>query len=240
MRENPEADQVAAFDIIRPQADEAFLSQIRSACLAYHALPRSGETATLDILYVDKNNTPDSWELNSKVLRKIAADETGKSVIQTVLLVPKQMPFDKAIYRQANPISPQFIYECFFRVFSRKNHCLSNDNKPKAVEVLFKYMKLFDGVDFSTPCPLFDHQLLIDFVNYDEQRVSVPTLQAIAEAYNRAPDNFRSLDDESIARVLEQIEREIASNEQSRREEMERFNLEIMAMSGQKDDEDFH
>lgn len=157
-----------------------------------------------------------------------------------MLLVPRQVPFDKGLYHKANPISPQFIYECFFRVFSRKNHCLSNDNKPKAVEVLFKYMKLFDGVDFSVPCPLFDHQLLIDFVNYEEQRVSQTTLEAIADAYNRTPENFRSLDDESIARVLEQIEREITINEQSRKEEMERFNLEIMAMSGQNDDEDFH
>ena len=81
MRENPEADQVAAFDIIRPQADEAFLSQIRQACLAYQGLPRSAETATLDILYVDKNNTPDSWELNSKILRKISQEEAGRSLI---------------------------------------------------------------------------------------------------------------------------------------------------------------
>ena len=64
-------------------------------------------------------------------------------------------------------------------------------------------MKLFDGIDFSCPPPYFDHSLLIDFVNYEEQKVSDKTLKAIAEAYNKTPDNFRSLDDTSIASVLE-------------------------------------
>jgi hypothetical protein len=36
---------------------------------------------SLEILYVDKNNTPDSWELNSKILKQIAEEENGKSLI---------------------------------------------------------------------------------------------------------------------------------------------------------------
>ena len=32
----------------------------------------TNDTTTIDILYVDKNNTPDIWDLNSKILKKIA------------------------------------------------------------------------------------------------------------------------------------------------------------------------
>ena len=42
------------------------------------------------------------------------------------------------------------IYECIKRIFSRKSHdCLSSENKPKVVEVLLKFARLYDGVDFS-------------------------------------------------------------------------------------------
>jgi hypothetical protein len=64
---------------------------------------------------------------------------------------------------------PEFTYECLFRIFNRKSHCLSNDNKPKAIEVVLKYQKLFDGLTFTDPTqPLryFDYVLGVDFVNY--------------------------------------------------------------------------
>jgi hypothetical protein len=48
-----------------------------------------------------------------------------------------------------NPICPQMIYECIKRIFGRKSHdCLSSENKPKVVEVILKFAKLYDGVDF--------------------------------------------------------------------------------------------
>jgi hypothetical protein len=66
-----------------------------------------------------------------------------------VLLVPEQHPFDKALYHTVNPISPQFQYECIKRIFGRKEHdCLSSANKPKVVEVILKFAKLYDGVNF--------------------------------------------------------------------------------------------
>lgn len=41
----------------------------------------TNDTTTIDILYVDKNNTPDIWDLNSKILKKIASEESGLSII---------------------------------------------------------------------------------------------------------------------------------------------------------------
>jgi hypothetical protein len=36
------------------------------------------------------------------------------------------------------------------RIFKRKSHdCLSGDNKPKVVEVILKFAKLYDGIDFN-------------------------------------------------------------------------------------------
>lgn len=189
MRDFPDADPVGAFDVVRPLADKRFEEMIRGSCVGYRSRSllegerrsRFGSEDVLkqksmvppeqdiDILYVDKNNTPDKWENISKLMSTIQSEEEDRSIVQSVLLIPKQAPFDETLYKTKNQVSPQFVYECFFRVFSRKNHCLSNENKPKAVEVLFKYMKLFDGIDFSAPQPLFNHTLQIDFVNYEEQ-----------------------------------------------------------------------
>jgi hypothetical protein len=155
------------------------MQQIKDACTRYRspdlqikkALASSTASPNLDILYVDKNNTPDIWLANSQMMKTIVDEDNGRSIIKTVLLLPNQASFDKTMYTTPNPMSPQFIYECFFRIFSRKNHCLANDNKPKAVEVVFKYMKLFDNVDFDDDESLskyFDFSLSIDFVNYLE------------------------------------------------------------------------
>lgn len=41
------------------------------------------------------------------------------------------------------------MYECIKRIFSRPNHeCLSSENKPKVAEVILKFAKLYDGIDF--------------------------------------------------------------------------------------------
>ena len=40
------------------------------------------------------------------------------------------------------------IYECIKRIFGRKNHdCLSAANKPKVVEVILKFARLYDEHD---------------------------------------------------------------------------------------------
>jgi hypothetical protein len=104
VQENPDADQVAAFDIIRPLADARFESQIRDACKSYKSTLTisarkrfaSEETLTvsldhlsIDIIYVDKNNTPDKWEVLTKLMRSIQEEDREESVIQTILLIPK-------------------------------------------------------------------------------------------------------------------------------------------------------
>ena len=67
-----------------------------------------------------------------------------------MLIIPKQVPFDKTLYKHVNPLGPHFMYECIRRIFSRESHdCLSGDNKPKVVEVILKFVKLYDGIDFS-------------------------------------------------------------------------------------------
>ena len=142
------------------------------------------------------------------------------------------MPFKNEIYATPNPLCPQFIYECLFRIFSRKNHCLSNENKPKAVEVVFKYMKLFDNLDFNDMPSLVprysDYILSCDFVNYEEQHdISQETISVIIDSYNKTPPNFKSLPDEYILTALHQIESEINIKEEARLSEMEKFNMEI-------------
>lgn len=62
------------------------------------------------------------------------------------------------------------IYECIKRIFGRKSHdCLSSDNKPKVVEVILKFAKLYDGVDFRNEQQLrklFDVIVRIDFLQF--------------------------------------------------------------------------
>lgn len=54
--------------------------------------------------------------------------------------------FDPALYHTFNPICPHMMYECIKRIFGRKSHdCLSAENKPKVVEVILKFAKLYDG-----------------------------------------------------------------------------------------------
>ena len=73
-------------------------------------------------------------------------------------------------------------------------------------------MKLFDNIEFtSPPTALFDHSLIIDFVNYTElDSLSSSTILGIAEAYNNTPPNFQSLNDADILKVLKIIETEIS------------------------------
>ena len=50
------------------------------------------------------------------------------------------------------------IFECIKRIFGRKDHtCLSSENKPKVVEVILKFAKLYDGVDLSKDDILRSH-----------------------------------------------------------------------------------
>ena len=116
----------------------------------------------------------------------------------------------KRLYKgRYNPISPQFIYECLFRVFSRKNHCLANDNKPLAVVVVFRYAKMFDDINFEDQeyfKKYFDTTLSVEFVNYKDQNISEATLETIINAFNLTPPGMTPLEDSEVDRVLYQIE----------------------------------
>jgi hypothetical protein len=65
------------------------------------------------------------------------------------------------------------VYECCKRIFHRRSHgCLSGDNKPKAVEVVLKFAKLHDGVDFEDEDQMhsyFDDILVLDFMKYSSR-----------------------------------------------------------------------
>lgn len=144
------------------------------------------------IIYLDRNNTPDIWaDIHNTILKS----KISKSEYKTVLLVPEQHPFDKSVYHTLNPISPQFQYECIKRIFGRKEHdCLSSANKPKVVEVILKFAKLYDGVSFDDHEQLrkhFDHFLTLDFMRYSERPAYQPkTIEAIVKGYNMTPPNF--------------------------------------------------
>ena len=81
------------------------------------------------------------------------------------------------------------IYECIKRIFGRKSHdCLSSENKPKVVEVILKFAKLYDGIDLQNDDKLkehFDQVVRFDFLNFkDRPNLEEKTIQALVEGYN--------------------------------------------------------
>lgn len=116
-------------------------------------------------------------------------------------------------YRIKNPITPPFIYHCIKRIFGRSSHsCLSNDNKPKVIEVLLKFTKLYDNVDLEDRQALrshFDKVIHLDFMKFGEDEfggLSKDTFMTIVEGINQTPENFRAPSDEVINKVLKAIE----------------------------------
>ena len=95
------------------------------------------------------------------------------------------------------------MYECIKRIFSRKSHdCLSSENKPKVVEVILKFAKLYDGIDFNNEKQLqgyFDHVIRLEFMKFNERKpITQNTLSVFAEAYNATPPNFQPPSDDVI------------------------------------------
>lgn len=147
------------------------------------------------IIYLDRNNTPDVWGDITRTIKENTPVHC-KNEFRTVVLLPKQEPFDKTLYRAKNPICPHLIFECCKRIFNRKAHgCLSGENKPKVVEVVLKFAKLHDGFDFSDLEQIssyFDDIVELDFMKYSQrpQPLLDETLKGIIEAYNQTPENF--------------------------------------------------
>ena len=149
------------------------------------------------IIYLDRNNTPDVWNDIVKTIHRSSytAPNTPRDY-RTVVLLPKQESFDKTRLIAKNSICPHLIYECCKRIFNRRAHgCLSGDNKPKVVEVVLKFAKLHDGVDFEDKEQMhsfFDDVLVLDFMKYHTrpEPLSFETLEGMIEAYNATPENF--------------------------------------------------
>ena len=60
------------------------------------------------------------------------------------------------------------IAECIWRIFKRKSHnCLSGENKQKVVEVVLKFVHLYDGVNLKERAKqIFDDFLELDFLGF--------------------------------------------------------------------------
>ena len=99
------------------------------------------------------------------------------------------------------------------RIFNRKSHsCLSSDNKPKVVEVLLKFSRLYDNINFThlkQNNPYFDYTQEIDFMSYHGQNggITDETYNTIVSAVNRTPINFVPPSDDVIMEVVEAVDR---------------------------------
>lgn len=163
-------------------------------------------------IYLDRNNTPDVWGDIQKTIISAHKNRTVKD-FRTILIVPKQhRDFEPKLYKTLNPICPQMIYECSKRIFNRKQHnCLSGANKPKVVDVILKFTKLYDGVDLNDDVFLhkyFDQVVRLDFLHLDQRpNLLDSTVQTMIECYNETPENFQNPSDETIAKCVKAIDR---------------------------------
>lgn len=81
------------------------------------------------------------------------------------------------------------IFECIKRIFGRPKHdCLSAENKPKVVEVILKFTKLYDGADFNSDQILrqyFDDFVRLDFLQFGmRSKLEEDVVAAIIDCYN--------------------------------------------------------
>eukprot|EP00347_Sterkiella_histriomuscorum_P005519 403356308 len=150
---HPETPFHQIIDIVRGQADKKYLQTIQG--ISNQQTNKHGQ----QLIYLDRNNTPDIWRDITSSIKHEKGDEVSNnsqdlklnSKDQTVLLMPNQPDMSNFTkqYNNPNPITPLLLYQCIKRIFSRANHsCLSSQDKPKVIEVLLKFMKLYDNVCF--------------------------------------------------------------------------------------------
>lgn len=169
---------------------------------------------------MDRNNTPDIWSDIQKTIKDSSypGTKTQPKDCYTVVLLPKMETFDWNRYAHKNPICPHLTFECIRRIFGRKDHsCLSAANKPKAVEVVLKFVKLHDGFNFSDREQVksyFDHYIDMDFMKYADrdEPLMQETIDTIVDAYNMTPDNFENPPDATIDRVVTAVVRQMKND----------------------------
>lgn len=77
-----------AIDIIRGKADQDYLDEVTNMCLNNNE--NQGESAiTKQIIYLDRNNTPDVWKDISATIKKAYSGSSEKQ-FKSVLVVPEQ------------------------------------------------------------------------------------------------------------------------------------------------------
>lgn len=79
------------------------------------------------------------------------------------------------------------------------------------MEVVLKFAKLHDGVDFADELQMhsfFDDILFLDFMKYHarEQPLLPETITGMIDAYNATPENFQNPSDEVIHNVIRLVE----------------------------------
>ena len=216
--QHPEVEQHAAIDIIRDKADQDYLTAIAAQCgNAFDENDQDMNITRKELIYLDRNNTPDVWK---DIAEAIDAVNSSRSDFKTILMVPQQHRSFNACshYEWKNPICPQMIYECIKRIFGRKNHdCLSAANKPKVVEVILKFARLYDQHDFSDSAQLrknFDDYLMLDFLEFNEKpELAKQTLVTITDCFNKTPPNFQVPSDKVINACIEAIDAQIKLDE---------------------------
>jgi hypothetical protein len=96
---------------------------------------------------------------------------------------------------------------------------LSSANKPKVVEVILKFAKLYDGADFSSDAMLrkhFDDFVRLDFLQFSQRaNLEESVIKTLIHGYNQTPPNFQCPSDEIIEEVIGAVEHQIAVDQQA-------------------------
>jgi hypothetical protein len=99
------------------------------------------------------------------------------------------------------------MFECIKRIFGRPAHdCLSSANKPKVLEIILKFTKLYDGIDLNNDEILrtyFDDFVRLDFLQFGQRaNLEQSTLDIMIEGYNATPPNFACPSEEIINKCI--------------------------------------
>ena len=173
----------------------------------------SEEFSVKQIIYLDRNNTPDVWPDIKKTIETAYSNQPlQQKSFKSVIILPEQhSDFDPSSYKMKNPICPQMMFECIKRIFGRPSHdCLSASNKPKVVEVILKFAKLYDGADFYSSNSLlthFDDFIHLDFMQFGSRsKLDKGVVATITQCFNETPDNFQCPSDEVIALCITAVD----------------------------------